>query len=258
MRNGKPFVVDGYCGLGAWSEAFISEGWECVGIDIEAHDYGNGGYPGTLILRDMLTVNGAEFKDADCFVFSPPCQAYSYMSMPWSKAKQMRREYLEGKRDRKELTALFDACFRIQREASSAAGHYIPMIIENVRGAQEWVGRSKAHFGSFHLWGDVPALMPIPKFTRIAGQQAGVKVPSKSGHRTAVGKGARFTSRDCGVEGSKHTFTKNNPKGLPRILPNVLATGSKSNARKQASAEIAKIPPALASWIAKCFKPKSV
>jgi len=56
--------------------------------------------------------------------------------------------------------ALFDSCFRIQREASEAAGRYIPLIVENVRGAQKWVGRARWHFGSYYLWGDVPALMP--------------------------------------------------------------------------------------------------
>src|SRR6185503_5342981 len=67
---------------------------------------------------------------------------------------------------------LFNACFRIQREASKAAGRYIPMVVENVRGAQEWVGfngpcagipiekrfrlgRAKANYGSFYLFGDV-------------------------------------------------------------------------------------------------------
>lgn len=29
------------------------------------------------------------------------------------------------------------------------------MVVENVRGAQCWVGPAKAHFGSFYLWGDV-------------------------------------------------------------------------------------------------------
>jgi hypothetical protein len=34
-------------------------------------------------------------------------------------------------------------------------------VVENVRGAQKWVGRARWNFGSFYLWGDVPALMPI-------------------------------------------------------------------------------------------------
>ena len=53
------------------------------------------------------------------------------------------------------FVTLFEACFRIQREASEAAGRFIPLIVENVRGAQKWVGRAKANFGSYYLWGDV-------------------------------------------------------------------------------------------------------
>ena len=35
------------------------------------------------------------------------------------------------------------------------------MVVENVKGAQRWVGRAAWHFGSFYLWGDVPAVMPF-------------------------------------------------------------------------------------------------
>jgi hypothetical protein len=34
-------------------------------------------------------------------------------------------------------------------------------VVENVCGAQKWVGRARWHFGSYYLWGDVPALMPF-------------------------------------------------------------------------------------------------
>lgn len=89
------------------------------------------------------------------------------MAMPWTRAKKMAEEYRNGTRDVKKLTALFDACFRIQREASEAAGRYIPMVVENVKGAQPWVGRAKWHYGSYYLWGDVPALMPFACGTKI-------------------------------------------------------------------------------------------
>ena len=198
----KPLAVDLYCGLGGWTDGLLSEGWRVVGFDIERHDYGTGAYPGQLVIQDVLTLHGSQFKDASLIVASPPCQEFSYMAMPWSRAKAIRREYLEGKRDVKKLTALFDACFRIQREACDAAGRHIPLIVENVRGAQEWVGRSRWNFGSFHLWGDVPALMPSEKifkscgmnwsdqtkrgqdFTRIAGQQAeGLKLAGNNSPR---------------------------------------------------------------------------
>lgn len=247
-------------------------------------------YPAQLVLQSVLTLHGSQFKDAALIVASPPCQEFSYMAMPWSKAKDIEREYKSGARDTKKLTALFDACFRIQREAIEAAGHFIPLVVENVRGAQKWVGRSRWNFGSFHLWGDVPALMPMTARARkselnsckrlpgaqggkISGwphadrtddghkvpgfrfdgsgksfQTASVKVASlDGGRRTDIGKGARFTSRDCGDEGNK---------GFKDFHDSpIAALGSKSKARKAASAAIAKIPFALAQHIAKYWKP---
>lgn len=313
----KPLVFDLFCGLGGWSEAFIYEGYRCVGFDIEAHDYGNGGYPGELVLRDIRSISGAdlvkEYGVPACIVASPPCQEFSYMAMPWSKAKEKQRKILADPAEQKRLTDLFNQCFRIQREVSAAAGYYVPMVVENVRGAQKWVGKARWNFGSFYLWGDVPALMPIPAktvlkngithrsdgstnfhqfikgegnktvgmnwsdqskrgqdFTRIAGQQAmegqklpgnnsprrwadrevkrlcdATKVPSENGRRTDVGKGARFTNRDCGDEGRKQFKDFHDSP--------IAALGSKSKARKQASAEIAKIPRPLAAWIARIF-----
>ncbi len=163
-----PVCVDLYCGLGGWSAGFIAEGYDCIGFDIERHVYGEHRYPGQLVIQDVRTLHGSQFREATCIVASPPCQEYSYMAMPWSRAKKIQAEYRDGTRDVRKLTELFDACFRIQREASEAAGRHIPMVVENVVGAQPWVGRAKWHYGSYYLWGDVPALMPIttkaPKF----------------------------------------------------------------------------------------------
>jgi hypothetical protein len=156
MTNILPLCFDLYCGLGGWAEGFISEGFHVIGYDIEKHDYGTGTYPGELILCDVRSIHGSQCKDAMCIVASPPCQEPSYRAMPWKRAKALNaigppHNFIE----------LFNACFRIQREASEAAGHYIPLIVENVCGAQRWVGRARWHFGSYYLWGDVPALMPI-------------------------------------------------------------------------------------------------
>jgi site-specific DNA-cytosine methylase len=74
----KPLAIDLFCGLGGWAEGLLSEGWDVIGYDIEAHDYGTGGYSGTLILQDVTTLHGSQFKDAALIVASPPCQAYSY------------------------------------------------------------------------------------------------------------------------------------------------------------------------------------
>jgi C-5 cytosine-specific DNA methylase len=143
----KAICYDLYCGLGGWAEGFLAEGYECRGFDIEAHNYGSGGYPGTLVLRDVRSIHGSELKDATCIVGSSPCQEFSYRAMPWKRAKALPPPYLGME--------LFQAQFRIQREASEAVGRYIPMVCENVRGAQKWVGRARAHYGSYYLWGDV-------------------------------------------------------------------------------------------------------
>ena len=74
----KPLCIDLYCGLGGWSEAFLEEGYDCIGFDIERHDYRSGGYPGQLVLQDVLTLHGGQFRDAAVIVASPPCTEFSY------------------------------------------------------------------------------------------------------------------------------------------------------------------------------------
>jgi len=138
-------AIDLYCGLGGWAEGLLAEGYTVIGFDIERHDYGTGGYPGHLVLQDVTTLHGSQFKDAAVIVASPPCQAYSYRAMPWKRAKALPPPD----------NTLFETCFRIQREACEAASRYIPLIVENVRGAQKWVGRASANFGSYYLWGNV-------------------------------------------------------------------------------------------------------
>ena len=254
----RPLAIDLFTGLHGWSSGLVADGWSVIGFDIEDM-CGQFGAPRPehvqLVLQDVLTIDGAQFRDARLVVASPPCQEFSYMAMPWTRAKQIARalrgedEFPDGYRGSRtvaELTALFDACFRIQREASAAAGRHIPMVVENVRGAQAWVGKAPYRYGSFYLWGDVPALMP-------AAVNA-VKVPSSSGgRRTDPCNGTRFTSRDCGIEKVVKGFT---PNGGP-LGKNELGRrhGSKSKARKAASAAIAKIPFPLARHIGRVYLP---
>jgi hypothetical protein len=221
----RPLAIDLFTGLHGWSEGLVAEGFRVVGFDIEdmCKQFGEPRPEHVqLVIQDVLTLHGSQFKDAALIVASPPCQEYSYMAMPWSRAKAIAAEYRSGVRDVADLTRLFDACFRIKREASEAAGRDIPLVVENVRGAQEWVGRSRWNAGAYHLWGDIPALMPMDK-TAIKG----VGIGSKSWHQGA---------------GQRHP---NDPRN----------TWSGSKARKAASAKIAKIPLPLSQYIARVFKP---
>lgn len=270
----KPLAIDLFCGLGGWTDGLLAHGYQVIGFDIERHQYGQERYPGQLVLQDVMTLHGSQFKDAALIVASPPCQEFSYMAMPWSRAKQIARalrgqdEFPEGYRGSRtiaELTALFDACFRIQREARAAAGRHIPLVVENVRGAEPWVGRAKWSFGSYYIWGDVPALMPATTKARknpgfrfdgsgksfqsesVNRHVEGLKVASISGRSPAPGNGARFTSVEP-AEGRKGA-------GAEWFDANHCVTSSKSPARKAASAKIAKIPFALSSWIARTYLP---
>lgn len=174
----KPICVDLFTGLHGWGEGFLAEGFEVWGFDLVDMGalLGVPRPPGiTLVLQDVLTLHGSQFKDANAIVASPPCQKYSYMAMPWKKAKALAEWYRASPVRIAELNALFDACFRIQHQAIEAAGRYIPLIVENVKGAQPWVGRAQWHFGSYYLWGDIPALMPIPR--------SRVKVPGFNFHQ---------------------------------------------------------------------------
>ncbi len=253
--NRKPLAIDLYCGLGGWAEGLLSERWEVVGFDIERHDYGTGGYPGQLVLQDVLTLDGRRFKDAGLIVASPPCQAYSYRAMPWKRAKALPPPD----------NTLFEACFRIQREAIEAAGHHIPMVVENVRGAEKWVGRARWHYGSFYLWGDVPPLMPPTKHRKLPGNDTFYKGGGPCGKLTDP----RYPSK-VPVHGFKdipHSPTghwtnpgengcKNPPDGLHEewFRRGLARHSSKSNARKAATAMISKIPFPLAQWIARCYR----
>lgn len=242
----KPLAIDLFCGLGGWTEGLLAEGYDVVGFDIEQHVYGQHKYPAQLVLQDVLTIHGKQFKDAALIVASSPCQKYSYMAMPWTRAKNLAKWYRDPAHPERiaELNALFDAPLRIQREACEAAGRFIPMVQENVRGAIPWVGRSRWNFGSFHLWGDVPALMPITK--KLA------KVPAFR----FDGSGKSFQSESVKVAGTGIKQGKSGRAWFADKDSISGSTSSKSTARKAASAMIAKIPLVLARHVAASWKPR--
>ena len=292
----RPLCIDLFCGLGGWTEGFLAEGWDVIGFDIERHVYGEHRYPAQLVLQDVRTIHGSQFRAADMIVASSPCQEFSYRAMPWKRAKALGPPVLGME--------LFAQAARIQREACEAAGRHIPMIQENVCGAQPWVGRAQWHYGSYYLWGDVPALMPMMAGRRVMKEGVAHRANGETNFHASAARvvdgqknpGFRFdgSGRFFQSEATKNTggswfygnaatggnpargvavgepgqkVTDQNPvhamaqdaDGVKGFTPhgepmgkNVLGRrhGSKSKARKAASARIAKIPAPLARHIA--------
>ncbi len=266
----KPLAIDLFCGLGGWTDGLLAEGYDVTGYDIEEHAYGDMRYQGNLVLQDVATIRGADLKDAALIVASPPCQEYSYMAMPWKLAKAKAAAIRADETGQKlaALNRLFNECFRIQKEASFAAGRHIPMVVENVRGAQPWVGRARWNYGSFYLWGDVPAIMPMTLGRKVPGfrfdgsgksfQTASVDHTKNNGgswfnvaHNTTSGKGKNPVQELTGIKGGEG-YERDHPAAFGWKKPN---TSSHSTARKRASAMIAMIPLALSRHIAATYRP---
>lgn len=154
--------------------------------------------------------------------------------------------------------------FRIQREACEAAGHHIPMVVENVRGAQKWVGRASWNYGSYYLWGDVPALMPLTKVkAKVPGLnwKLGQHIAVKAFNSTAVAQmsdreesGRKLPGNNSARMWSERRVQRLSDAPMEGDAFYLASSGSKS--RKAASALIAKIPFPLAQHIAQTYYPK--
>ncbi len=106
------------------------------------------------------------------------------------------------------------------------------MVVENVRGAIPWVGRSRWNCGPFHLWGDIPALMPL--------------ILKKDTHKLPGNNAPRlWADRRTQRLGDAFRHDENA----------LYCSSSGSAARKFASAMIAKIPEPLSRHIAAVYRP---
>ena len=224
-------MLDLFCGRFGWSKAFAARGWECVGIDLATPPEVPKGCD--FIKADVLSLSA--FPDyrvgftgweksgfyetiwqccPDFICASPPCQQFSVHGM----------KHFHPNPPYPELgIKLFEHTRRICEESG------VPYVIENVRAAQQFVGNAVHHCGPFYLWGTgAPPLMPrgIGKGTHdIKG------VPVNRSRRfyfdKRAGKQVMITEKAAWKE-----------------------TSSGSKERKEATAQLAMIPPELANCVA--------
>lgn len=145
----QPVLFDLFCGRGGWSTAAAARGWRCVGFDIADHGY----TAGELVLR-RLPIPVAELLAAggpDAIVASPPCEEFARAWLPWLRG--------DGKPEQWAIDLL--------AWSVSLVGCGVPVVVECSRFAGKHVAGGRA-WGSYVLWGDVPALCPTPPRTKMA------------------------------------------------------------------------------------------
>lgn len=145
-----------------------------LGVDIEPQPE----YPGMFLPMDVLEMarrlraaGGPPISDqtrmaicaarnARLVVASPPCEEFTRHMLPWTKRKNPPPPDL----------ALIEACVQI---ADTLA---VPLVLENVREAQRYIGRARWHCGAFYLWGAVPVLMPQAMYRKKESYTSGARL----------------------------------------------------------------------------------
>jgi hypothetical protein len=262
----KPLALDLCCGKGGWTIGLLKAGWDVVGVDVEHWE----GYPSHFLQADVrkLTVKkipggwdlddgfGNGYKaDFKLVVASPPCQEFHVANQPFHKP------HVEALKRRGPDQSIWMACARIAAELQA------PLVLENVIGAQKWMGKADWHYGSYYFWGANPWKAMLPNL--IPSPQPWMDEKGKMSHRKGFQRSAKTSygkDRDDQISllskrrkvdhfhagGERGKLTAGFPGELERIKP---ASG---RARREWAAQVAMIPEELSTWIGESFYPKEV
>ena len=292
----KPVALDLCCGMGGWTDGLLSAGWDVIGFDITQWP----GYNGKLMQGDVRHVHITHDSNGTWFVSirpssdteswlewplpskpllvcaSPPCQEFSYSRFPFKKARE------KFTKENPPDSTIWRACERIAAEC------HAPLILENVRNAQYWMGKAVRNCGSFYLWGDIPVLLPMGKFQKGFGRVKDIVNPSDpwggfggSSYQSRGGKGPLNRKRISGFPGEMERVVPVYPQGgqpeteslqgqgcstkkmtgsvkYRKIHGSEQAGHAGTDARKLWSAKAAMIPIELSTWIGECFYPQEM
>lgn len=135
-------MVELFAGRAVVAGAFAARGWEATAIDLVIPTE----IPPGVLFKQTDVLNIIELWKFDFIWASSPCEEFSCFGM---KMFQPNPKYPE----------MGIRLFNHTRALCEASG--APYIMENVRPAQEFVGRAVNHCGPFYLWGNaVPPILP--------------------------------------------------------------------------------------------------
>lgn len=136
-------MLDLFCGRFGWGRAFAERGWDVVGIDLTPQEPPS---KCAFVQGDVFDISLVFVRGFDFVCASSPCEEFSIHGM---KHFHPTPKYPD----------VGIKLFNHTRSLLEASG--VPYVMENVRPAQQFVGRAVHHCGPFYLWGPgVPILMP--------------------------------------------------------------------------------------------------
>jgi len=150
--------LDCFAGLGGASEGFAKEEFECLGIEIEPKIAKL--YPYDVIVADMKTLDGKNFKGFDVIWGSPPCRDFSILGKMCGKKWKIPPDPERG-------LILVNAFLKFVKDAEPTFWY-----MENVWRVREFIElkpRATVYFnkGKRHcLWGNFPATL-IPCVNKV-------------------------------------------------------------------------------------------
>jgi hypothetical protein len=149
----KPLCIDLFCGYGGWARGFLDAGYRVIGFDIEPKCAKR--YPGEFVLADVHDLRGEDiistYGKPRIVVLSPPCTEFSSLTGlrqavhgitadPWGKGMDLVYEGL-----------------RLVYEMEPTM-----WCMENVRGAERYIGPPTGRSGAQSLWGYFSGFIATP------------------------------------------------------------------------------------------------
>jgi len=154
-------MLDLFSGRLGWSKPFLARGWEVIAVDLVRPpdtppgctfikaDIMNLRYSGDFASNNWFLIENGERRwigDFDFICASSPCDEFSCWTM---KMFQPNPKYPE----------LGIQLFNHTRAICETSG--VPYVMENTRGAVQFVGKPVGRCGPFYLWGNgVPPILP--------------------------------------------------------------------------------------------------